>query len=258
MQPRCFVPQHDAFTRAQYSDPLGWVWRVRGRTDVAPCGVDVVANLAHCLAFGSHGHHGTRDVDADPSAIAHRIEQYRTVVPDLLHIAACVRRVPPLPAPAEARHPPQEILIGDREAIRLLNPRRRFIELLRPAILGRPCQQRVVGAVPANDRCASHECETASCQRRLQRVPPGQAAWCSLRNVAQGRLQMVSEQSSQVRSSVHRIAALTPTATTSRPKGTRHSVPGPARWARGSLLGGAFSLLPAPRGEGLGMRSFQG
>jgi hypothetical protein len=236
------------------SNPLGWVRGIRGRTDVAPRRVDVVANLAHRLALGSHGHHGTRDVDADPSAIAHRIEQYRTVVPDLLHIAACVRRVPPLPAPAEARHPPQEILIGDREAIRLLNPRRRFIELLRPAILGRPCQQRVVGAVPANDRCASHECETASCQRRLQRVPPGQAAWCSLRNVAQGRLQMVSEQSSQVRSSVHRIAALTPTATT--PGG--YPVPGPVRWARGSMLGRACSLLPAPRGEGLGMRGFQG
>ena len=133
------------------SDPLGWVRGIRGRTDVAPRRVDVVANLAHRLAFGSHGHHGTRDVDADPSAIAHRIEQYRAVVPNLLHVAAGVRRVPPLSAPAEAGHPLQEVLVGDREAVRLLNPRRRLVELLRPAILGWPCQQRVVGAVLADD-----------------------------------------------------------------------------------------------------------
>ena len=57
------------------SDPLGWARRICGRTDVAPGRVDVVANLAQRLAFRSHGHHGTRDVDADPSAIAHGIEQ---------------------------------------------------------------------------------------------------------------------------------------------------------------------------------------
>ena len=115
-----------------------WVRSVRGRTDVAPRRVDVVANLAHRLAFRSHGHHGTRDVEADPSAIAHRIEQHRAVVPDLLHVAARVRGVPPLPAPAEAGHPLQEILVGDREAVILLDPRRGFVELLRPAIFGRP------------------------------------------------------------------------------------------------------------------------
>jgi hypothetical protein len=155
------------------SDPLGWVWGVRGRTDVAPGRVDVVANFAHRLAFRSHGHHGTRDVEADPSAIAHRIEQDRAVVPDLLHIAAGVRCVPGLPAPTEAGHPLQEILIGDREAVSLLDPSRRFVELLRPAIFGWPCQKRVIGTVPADDRRASHERKTTGRQRRLQRMPPG-------------------------------------------------------------------------------------
>jgi hypothetical protein len=126
------------------SDPLGWVWGIRGRTDVAPGRVNVVANLAERLAFRSLGHHGTRDVDANPSAIAHRIEQYRTVVPDLLHVATCVRCVPPLTATTEAGHPLQEILIGDREAVCLLNPRRRFVKLLRPAIFSWPRQQRIV------------------------------------------------------------------------------------------------------------------
>src|SRR5687768_16662623 len=102
------------------SDPLGWARGIRGRTDVTPGRVDIVANLAERLAFGSHGHHGTRDVDADPSAIAHRIEQHRAVVPDLLHVAACVRGVPPLPASAEAGHPLQEVLIGNGEAVGLL------------------------------------------------------------------------------------------------------------------------------------------
>jgi hypothetical protein len=149
------------------SDPLGWVWGIRGWADVAPGRVDVVANLAQALAFGSHSHHGTRDVDADPSAIAHRVEQHRAIVADLLHVAACVRGVPPLAAPAEAGHPLQKILIGDREAVVLLHPRRRFEELLRPAILGRPCQQRVVGAVSADDRRATHEREATGRQRRL-------------------------------------------------------------------------------------------
>ena len=179
------------------SDPFGWVWRVRGRTDVAPRRVDVVANFAHRLAFRSHGHHGTRDVDTDPSAITHGIEQHRAVVPDFLHVAARVRCVPPLAAPAEAGHPLQEILIGGREAVCLLDPRRRFIELLRPAILGWPRQKRVVGAVPSDwtdGRRASHERQAAGCQRRLKCMPPGQFAWCSIRDVTQGSLRRVSEE----------------------------------------------------------------
>ena len=134
--------------------PSGGYGVVRGRADVAPRRVDVVANFAQRLAFGSHGHHGTRDVNADPSAIAHRIEQYRPVVPDFLHVAARVRCVPPLPASAEAGHPLQEVLVGNREAVGLLDPRRRLVELLGPAIFGRPCQQRVVGAVLTDDRCS--------------------------------------------------------------------------------------------------------
>ena len=126
------------------SDSLGWVWSIRCRTYVAKCRVNVVANFTHRLAFRSHGHHGTRDVNADPSAVAHWIEQYRAVVAYFLHVAACIRCVSPLPTTAEAGHPLQEILVGDREAVVLLNPRRGFVELLRPAILGWPRQQRVV------------------------------------------------------------------------------------------------------------------
>src|SRR5215211_7658486 len=192
------------------SDPLGWARGIRGRADVAPGRVDIVANLAERLAFGSHGHHGTRDVNADPSAIAHRIEQHRAVVPDLLHIAACVRCVPPLPAAAEAGHPLQEILVGDRKAVVLLNSRRGLVELLRPAILGWPRQQRVVRAAAADDWRASHERQTAGRQRHLQPVPPGQSAWFWRGNTMQGGLQMVSDQSAVIPSRVHRTETNTP------------------------------------------------
>ncbi len=127
-----------------FSEAFGRVRGICRRANVTPRRVDVVANLAQALAFGSHGHHGTRDVDADPSAIAHRIEQHRAVVPHLLHVATGVRCVSPLAAAAEAGHPLQEVLVGNREAVRLLNPCRGLVELLRPAILGWPRQQRVV------------------------------------------------------------------------------------------------------------------
>ena len=127
------------------SDSLGGIRSVGSRPDVTPSGVDIVSNLAEGLAFGSLGHHGTRDVNADPSAIAHGIEQDRPVVPHLLHVATGVRLVPPLAAAAEAGHPLQQILIGDRESISLLDPRRGLVELLWPAILRRPGQKRVVG-----------------------------------------------------------------------------------------------------------------
>jgi hypothetical protein len=194
------------------SDPLGWVRGVRGRTDVAPRRVDVVANLAQRLAFGSHGHHGTRDVDADPSAIAHWIEQHRAVVPDLLHVAACVRCVPPLPASAEARHPLQEVLIGNRKPVCLLDPRRCLVELLRPAILGRPRQQCVIRAALAdrtNAWGAPHERQTAGREYALQRMPPGQFAWCSLGKMTQGGLPVVSNQSTII-PRVHRTETITP------------------------------------------------
>ena len=192
------------------SDPLGWARRICGRTDVAPGRVDVVANLAQRLAFRSHGHHGTRDVDADPSAIAHRIEQHRAVVPDLLHIAACVRRVPPLPTSAEAGHPLQEILVGNRVAVGLLDPRRSLVELLRPAILGWPRQQRVVRAALADTRRrAPHKRKTAGREYALQRVPSSQSVWCSLGNMAQEGLPMVSDQSTII-PRVHRTERITP------------------------------------------------
>ena len=57
------------------SDSLGRVRSICGRTDVAPRRVHVVTDLTQGLAFGSHGHHGARDIDADPSAIAHWIAQ---------------------------------------------------------------------------------------------------------------------------------------------------------------------------------------
>jgi hypothetical protein len=194
------------------SDLLGWAGGIRGRTDVAPGRVNVVANLAQCLAFGSHGHHGTRDVDADPSAIAHRIEQHRAVVPDLLHVAACVRGMPPLPAAAEAGHPSQEVLIGHREAVGLLNSRRSLVELLRPAILGRPRQQCVIRAALAdrtNAWGAPHERQTAGREYALQRMPPGQFAWCSLGKMTQGGLPVVSNQSTII-PRVHRTETITP------------------------------------------------
>ncbi len=106
------------------SEVLGWIRGIGRRTDIAVGRVDVIANFAQGFAFGALGHHGTRDVDADPSAIAHGIEQHRAVVPDLLDVATRVRLVAPLPTAAEAGHPLQEILIGDRVAIYLLDPRR--------------------------------------------------------------------------------------------------------------------------------------
>jgi hypothetical protein len=57
------------------SDTVRRIRGIRRRADVTPRGVDVVSNLAKGLALRSLGHHGTRDVDADSSAIAHGIEQ---------------------------------------------------------------------------------------------------------------------------------------------------------------------------------------
>ena len=57
------------------SDSLGGIRSIGRRPHVTPSGVDIVSNLAEGLAFGSLGHHGTRDVNADPSAITHGIEQ---------------------------------------------------------------------------------------------------------------------------------------------------------------------------------------
>src|SRR5918993_4778082 len=132
------------------SDSLRGIWSVGRRPDVTPRRVHIVSNLAEGLAFGSLGHHGTRDVDADPSAITHGIEQDGSVIPHLLHVATGVRRVPPLSAAAEAGHPLQKILISDRESVGLLDPRRGLVELLGPAVFGRPSQQRIVGGTLAN------------------------------------------------------------------------------------------------------------
>ena len=69
------------------------LWRkgsVRRRADLAIRDIDVIADFPQRLTLWALGHHGTRDVDTDPSAKTHRIEKDGTVAPDFLDVAVRV------------------------------------------------------------------------------------------------------------------------------------------------------------------------